>query len=208
MKRALLSFVATLSFAAAAWAIEPPVTTLDNTPSGVYTLDTSHASVTFQISHLGFSNYTGRFNELNGTLNFDAKDPTKSSVEIIINPASVDVNHRELEGKLKKNEDAFNVEKFSTITFKSTKVTKLSDTKGTITGDLTLLGVTKPVTLDVTFNGSGMNPFAKAHTLGFSATGSIKRSEWGLKAWEKAVGDEVKLLIEVEFNQKLEEKKQ
>jgi polyisoprenoid-binding protein YceI len=74
-------------------------------------------------------------------------------------------------------------------------------------GDLTLLGVTKPVTLDVTFNGSGMNPFAKSQTLGFSATGNIKRSQWGMTAWDKAVGDDVKLIIEVEFNQKLEEKK-
>ncbi len=207
MKRALLYFVATLAIATTACAIEPPVTKLDNTPTGVYALDKSHASVTFQISHLGFSNYTGRFNELDGTLNFDAKDPAKSTVEITINPASVDVNHAELEGKLKKNEDAFNVEKFSTITFKSTKVTKTSDTKGSMNGDLTLLGVTKPVTLDVTFNGSGMNPFAKSQTLGFSATGNIKRSQWGMTAWDKAVGDDVKLIIEVEFNQKLEEKK-
>lgn len=168
--------------------------------SGEYALDKSHANVIFKINHIGFSNYIGRFNNFDGKLNFDAKAPEKSSVDMTIDVTSIDTNHQKLETDL-KGEKFFNTAKFPTATFKSTKVTHNGD-KGTIVGDLTMLGVTKPVTLNVLFHGGGMGPFSKAETLGFNATTTLKRSEWGLTALVPMVSDDVQLEIEVEFNSK------
>ncbi|HEX2753257.1 MAG TPA: YceI family protein, partial [Alphaproteobacteria bacterium] len=97
-----------------------------------------------------------------------------------------------------KNEDFFNVEKFPAMTFKSTKVEKTGDNTGRVTGDLTLLGVTKPVTLDVIFNKGGIHPYSKKYVAGFSATGKLNRSEFGMTYGLPGVGDEVNISIEVE----------
>jgi polyisoprenoid-binding protein YceI len=197
----LIASAAIIATSACALAFNAPSTSLTATPSGAYEIDASHTSVLFGISHLGFSNYHGRFNTVSGDLNFDPKDPQKSTVNITIDIASIDTNHAELEGKL-KGADWFDVAKFSTATFTSTKVEKLSDTSGKVTGNLTLHGVTKPLTLDVTFNGAGNNPFSNKHTLGFSAKGSIKRSDFGISQYIPAVGDEVALSIEAEMQKK------
>lgn len=186
---------------ACALAFNAPSTALDGVPSGTYVIDPSHTSVNFGISHLGFSTYQGRFNTIAGNLEFDAKAPEKSSIVVTIDAASIDTNHAELEGKL-KSADWFDTAKFPTATFTSTKVEKLSDSNGKIMGDLTLHGVTKPVTLDVTFNGAGNNPFANVPQLGFSAKGSIKRSEFGIAQYLPAIGDEVSITIESELHLK------
>lgn len=202
MKTRLLAIAATslLAFGAHAFEITPPTTDLSKATSGKYTMDPAHTSITFQVKHLGLSNYTGRFNSVSGDLTFDTKDPTKSALNVKIDPLSVDVNHEKLSKEIATQEDVLNGVKFAEITFVSKSITKTSDTTGKITGDLTLLGVTKPVTLDAVFNGSSFNPFSKKPTLGFSATGSLKRSEFGMKGWDKAVGDDVKLIIETEFS--------
>jgi polyisoprenoid-binding protein YceI len=197
----LIASAAIITTSACALAFNAPSTSLTATPSGAYEIDASHTSVLFGISHLGFSNYHGRFNTVSGDLNFDPKDPQKSKVNITIDIASIDTNHAELEGKL-KGADWFDAAKFPTATFTSTKVEKLSATTGKVTGDLTLHGVTKPLTLDVTFNGAADNPFSKKHTLGFSAKGSIKRSDFGISQHIPAVGDEVALSIEAEMQKK------
>ena len=186
---------------ACALAFNAPSTALDGVPSGAYVIDPGHTSVNFGISHLGFSSYQGRFNTIAGSLNFDAKAPEKSSLTVTIDAASIDTNHTELEGKL-KGADWFDTAKFPTATFPSTKVEKLTDTTGKLTGDLTLHGVTKPVTLDVTFNGAGNNPFANVPQLGFSAKGSIKRSDFGIAQYLPAIGDEVSIMIESELHLK------
>jgi polyisoprenoid-binding protein YceI len=188
-----------LAGTALAQQFTPPSTSLAQTPSGLYTLDKSHANIVFGVSHLGFSQYFGRFNAFDATLQFDAKHPEKSKLEVIVDTTSGDSNNEKMNAKY-DGEKFFHTAKFPTATFTSTRIEKLSDARGKITGDLTLLGVTKPVTLDVTFNGAGMNPFAGKHTLGFSATGRIKRSEFGMKEYLPAVGDEVNLMIEAEFN--------
>lgn len=203
MRRFLLTTatIATLSaaaFAAAEWT--PPSTALDNVPSGVYTLDKSHASITFTIKHLGFSHYTGRFNDFDAKLNFDAKDVTKSTLDVTINTDSTDTNNEHLEQKL-DSADFLNVAKFPTATFKATKIEKTSATEGLITGNFTFLGVTKPLTLKATFNGAGLNGYTNSNVLGFSAVGELKRSDFGLSAYAPAVADEVKFYIEVEFGQ-------
>ena len=201
MLKSFLAASAMFLFSTSVFAMDiaPPTTDLSKATSGKYVMDPTHTSITFQVKHLGLSNYTGRFNTVSGDLTFDAKDPTKSILNVKIDPLSVDVNLEKLSKEIATKEDALSGVKFPEITFVSKSITKTSDTTGKITGDLTLLGVTKPVTLDAVFNGSAFNPFSKKPTLGFSATGSLKRSEFGATVWDKAVGDEVKLIIESEF---------
>ena len=191
-----LTLLATSAFAA---DFAAPSTDLTKIQSGKYQLDKSHASITYTISHLGYSHYTSRFNDFDATLDFDAKDPTKSKLEVKINPASTDSNNAHLKEKL-DSATFFDTVKFPEAKFVSTKIEKTSATEGLITGDLTLHGVTKPVVLKTTFNGGGVNPFAGVDSLGFSAIGKLNRSDFGITEYLPAVGDEVKFYVEVEFN--------
>lgn len=167
--------------------------------TGSYTLDKSHAAIIFQINHLGYSSYVGRFNNFDAKLQLDAADPRRSMVEATIVPTSVDTNNPELQDKL-HGEYYFNVAKFPEIKFSSRGITLVNANSGTITGDLTMLGITKPVVLQVTLNGAGMNPYASVYTVGFTANTVIKRSEWGMKTLVPQVGDEVKVTINAEFH--------
>lgn len=163
-----------------------------------YKFDTVHSQVIFFVSHLGFSMSEGEFLDFDGGFSFDQKNWGNSSVDVTIKTASISLDDKKWDDHM-KNEDFFNVEKYPTMTFKSTKVESKDGKTGTITGDLTLLGVTKPVTLDVTFNKAGAHPFnPKKQLIGFSATGTLKRSEFGMKYALPAVGDEVEIRIEVE----------
>lgn len=165
--------------------------------SVTYTIDTSHTRVVYGISHLGFSMMPGRFHDISGTLVFDPQSPEASQVDIVINPVSVTMDHAVLDKKLVE-ENFFNTRAYPTITFKSAKIVKTGDKTGTVTGDVTLLGVTKPVTLDVTFNKKAFNKYAGAETVGFSATGKIKRSDFGMTYLLPDVGDDVLLNIQLE----------
>jgi polyisoprenoid-binding protein YceI len=200
--RVLFVAAAFLSVTAMALAAHAQELTRDLTqiPGGKYKLDASHANVVFLISHGGFSTYVGRFNTVDGSLKFNVKNPTKSSLSVTIDANSVDTPSDALDEHLRKA-DFFNVEKFPTITFKSTKVQKIDDKTGRVTGDLTLLGVTKPVTLDVTFNGGGMFGPIKAYRIGFSARTAIKRSDFDMAKSLIFLGDDVSLIIEAEFLQ-------
>ncbi len=199
LRSALFTLTVCAPMIALAAAPKTPTTSLADVPSGKYLLDKSHASIIFSISHLGFSQYKGRFNSFDGTLFLQPNAPEQSSVKITVDIRSIDTNNSKLEGKL-VSEQFFDAEKFPTASFTSTKFVKLSDTKGALTGDLSLHGVTRPVVLDVTFNGAGENPFAGTKTLGFAATTTIKRSDFGIKEYLPAVGDTVTLTIDVEFN--------
>ena len=163
-----------------------------------YKFDTVHSQVIFFVSHLGFSMSEGEFLDFDGGFSFDQKNWGNSSVDVTIKTASISLDDKKWDDHM-KNEDFFNVEKYPTMTFKSTKVESKDGKTGTITGDLTLRGVTKPVTLDVTFNKAGAHPFnPKKQLIGFSATGTLKRSEFGMNYALPAVGDEVAIRIEVE----------
>jgi polyisoprenoid-binding protein YceI len=186
---------------ACALAFSPPSTKPDAAPSGTYSMDASHTSVLFSVSHLGFSHYFGRFNTAEGTLEYDAANPENSKIDVKITVASIDTNNEVLEKKL-VSDSWFDAEKFPTATFTSTKVEKLTESTGKVTGDLTLHGVTKPVTLEVTFNGGGVNPFINAPQLGFSARGLIKRSEFGITEYVPMVGDDAALTLETELVKK------
>jgi polyisoprenoid-binding protein YceI len=192
---------AALAADAPAAAPQPALSSTDLTKvaKGSYALDPDHANVIFEISHLGFSEYIGRFDKISGTLDFNNTKPEKSKLKVSIDTASIDTKVAALDTHL-KTADFFDATKYPEIKFKSTKVEKLSDTTGKVTGDLTLHGVTKPVTLDVTFHGAGTHPMTKKSVIGFGARGTIKRSDFGMDKYISMVGDEVTLVIESEFD--------
>lgn len=164
--------------------------------AGLYTLDTRHASLTARIMHLGFSNYTFRFNRLDARFQYDPAKPEASEVTVTVDPASIDTGSTAFNEEL-AGERFLNVAKHPTMTFTSTKITRAGGNKGRMTGDLTFLGVTRPVTLDVTYYGSGVA--MGATKMGFSASGTIKRSDFGFMTMMGPLGDEVQLQIEAEF---------
>lgn len=172
-------------------------------PSGMYALDPAHASVLWRVSHFGLSMYTGRFNTIAAQLDFDGQAPQNSKISVTIAAASVDTGHQALGGKKDFNAEianaAFGAEKNPQITFVSTSVTRTGPASGKLIGDLTLNGVTKPDMLDVTFYGGKANPFNGKQRLGFAARGKIKRADWGVTNWAGAIGEDVELVIEAEF---------
>ena len=164
-----------------------------------YGIDPAHTSIVFRVNHLGFSNVFGRFNEFAGAIDMDG-DWSAGSVAITIQAASVDTAVSDRDDHL-RSPDFFNAAEFPEIKFESTGVTKSGDTNGTVTGNLTLLGVTKPVTLDVTFNKVGPHPnpqMAGVEVAGFSGKTSIQRSEFGMAGMVPAIGDEIEIWLEVE----------
>jgi len=162
-----------------------------------FTFDKVHTQVFFFVNHLGFSNSAGRFLDFDGSFLFDQAKPADGSVDVAIKTDSLEMNDDKWNEHL-KGKDFFNVAEFPTMTFKSTKVEMQSNTTAQMTGDLTMLGVTKPVTLAVTLNKCGAHPMTSAPTCGFSARGNLKRSDWGMKSYVPMVSDEVQLRIEVE----------
>lgn len=162
-----------------------------------YEFDTVHTQIMFSVGHMGYSFSHGKFNKFTGALNLDLEQPEKSSVDVTIDTASIDLDDEKWNTHL-KGADFFNVEKFPSMTFKSTKVEKTGENTGKVTGDLTILGVTKPVTLDVTLNKAAVHPYYKKDAAGFSATGSIKRSDFGMNYGLPGVADDVSIKIEVE----------
>ncbi len=163
-----------------------------------YTLDPNHTQVQFIWNHYGFTNLTGQFGKIEGTLEFDAADPTKSSVSATIAIASVDSNIKKLDERLVSS-DYFDAEKFPTATFKSTKVEKgATPDRLSVTGDLTVHGVTRPVTLDVKVVKVGDHPLRKGPAAGFDATATLKRSDFGITTYLPMAADEVRIHVVVE----------
>lgn len=163
----------------------------------VYQFDKAHTNIIFFISHLGFSNMEGEFKKFDGTLNFDPENIAASSVQVSIQVDGVATDVPALDEHLQKP-DFFNAAQFPSMDFASTAVTVASDNHLTVTGNLTLLGVSKPVTLDVLLNKAGPHPFSKAPAAGFSATTTIKRSDFGMNFMQGMLGDEVSIRIETE----------
>lgn len=196
-----LLVAAAMTFAAPVLAQAKPL----DVPAGEYVVDKTHASLTWQVKHLGLSNYTARFATYDAVINLNPADPTRSTVTVTIDPRSVrtDFPFPEKEDFDKKVAEQFlKAGTHPTITFKSTGLKATGASTGKLTGDLTFLGVTRPVTLDVTLNAATMHPMRKIPVLGFSASGTIKRSEFGSTDLLGPIGDEVKLIIEAEFFKK------
>lgn len=161
-----------------------------------YTLDSTHSYVEYHYNHVGFSNPSGKW-LANGTLQLDDKKFANSSANITIQVESVVTGLPVLDEHL-KGVDFFDVAKYPTATFVSTKIAKINGKKFDLVGNLTLHGVTKPVTLHVVTNDHKVSPITKLDTVGYSATTTIKRSDFGLAAYVPAVSDEVRLDIELE----------
>jgi polyisoprenoid-binding protein YceI len=183
-------------------------------PSGTYKNDPYHSSLTFKILHMGLSNYTARFTRFDATLVLDAAKLDSSSVTVKIDPTSVRTDYsgdfkaghkdspfKSFDEEIARGDKYLNTDKFSTITFKSTKVVQADKTLK-VTGDLTFLGVTKPVTLVGSVVGSvEKHPYLGKGVVGFSATGTVKRSDWGMSGTQAFLGDDVTIIFEGEFDQ-------
>ena len=191
-----LALVAMLAIPA--MAQEGPTKDASKVESGSYMVEPNHTRVTFGVSHMGFTTYYGEFVKSSGSLTLDPKKPDSSTFDIMVAADSVMVPNEKLLGEL-KSDQWLDTGKYSDITFKSTKVTKTGPETAKVTGDFTLHGVTKPLTLDVKFNLAGANPLSKAYTVGFDADGKIKRSDYGVKTYVPVIGDEVDIKISAAF---------
>ena len=171
---------------------------LSAVPSGTYALDDAHGYITFTYTHLGFSNPRVGFNDFTTTLSLDNAAPENSTVDVTIDAASIDsrvpVFNEHLVG-----EDWFNTAEYPEITFRSTSIESTGDKSFDVNGELTIMGTTKPVTLNATINKAAEHPLRNVPAIGVSATTDILRSEWGLGGYVPAVSDEVRISIEVEL---------
>jgi len=183
--------MSTVVAAAVACAVALPGQAADS-----YTVDSGHTYPSFEIGHLGFSTQRGRFNKSSGKITLDRAAKT-GSVEITIDVASIDTGNAKLQDHL-KSEDFFAAAQFPTITFKSTALKFDGDKLTAADGDLTIHGVTKPVSLAVSAFKCGAHPFTKKELCGADASVTIKRSDFGIKYALPAVADDVKLLLNVE----------
>ena len=162
-----------------------------------YKLDPSHTMVLFSWNHFGYSNPTADFGLGEGTLVFDEQHPANSSVEVTLPLDRLDTHVPALDEHLKKP-DFLNADQYPVVTFKSTGVQPLGGNKFKVTGNLTVHGVTRPVVLDATLNKVGPHPMTKAPSIGFDATASIKRSDFGVGAYVPNVSDELSIRITTE----------
>lgn len=170
-------------------------------PAGHYILDKSHGSLIARVSHMGFSHYTLRFNRMDAAFDYEPKTPAASRIAVSVEAASIDTGNAEFSRQL-AGEGWFDAGRRPTIAFVSREVDLGDGRRGKVTGDLTLRGVTRPVVLDVTFNGVGSGLIPGTLRTGFSATAVVKRSEYGMTQYAAWVGDEVTLQIEAEFTRK------
>lgn len=187
-----------------------PAKVVSDAPAGQYRIDLSHTSVNFRVSHLGFSNYTARFTNIDGTLDIDPANPAAARLDVTIDPASIQTNYPlddiDFDKKL-AGPEWLDAAKFPKITYRSTKVEPTGPNTAKVTGDLTLHGVTKPVVLDVTFNGGYASfPYDPGGSrIGFSAKGVLMRSEFGLgfgvpePGSNIGVSDAVEIIVETEM---------
>lgn len=192
-------------------AAETPVSV--QAPAGVYKNDPNHTSLTWTLNHLGYSNYTARLMGVDATLTLDPVNPANSRIDATIDPLSVATNYpgdykathgdspyASFDEAIGKGEGFLNGAKFPTITFKSTAVEQTGPKTAKVTGDLTFLGVTKPVVLEAAYVGdAAQHPMTKAGVIGFSAVGKFNRSDFGMA--KGPLGDEVTIRFDGEFNQ-------
>lgn len=168
-----------------------------------YALDGSHTTVMFELAHLGYAPTIGVFGKVEGGFTYDMDTQDLSNVKVTIDAGSVNTFHAARD-KHVNNKDLLDTSKHPEITFVATSSKASSDTKGTVTGDLTILGQTHPITLDVTLNKAANYPFGhKRFVLGLSLEGSLKRSQYGMNYGVAGgiIGDEVSIRIETEAMQ-------
>lgn len=193
-------FVALASGCAAlAPALAPNVNTNPTAlKPGNYVLDPDHAALMFKIGHLGFSKFVGRFERFDVSLEFDREHPEKSRVEAVIDMTSLDVANDDFANVL-MGPAWFDANQFPETLFRSTAIEITGENIGVMTGELTMHGVTRPITMDVTFNGGGFDRLRGAYVVGMSAHAKIDRRNFGVDKFRGLVSDMVELEIEAEF---------
>jgi polyisoprenoid-binding protein YceI len=182
---------------APAAAVNPDLAAL----TGEYTLDPAHSTIGFVARHAMVTNVKGGFKDFTGTLHLDGSDPSKSTASIDVTMDSVETGSADRDKHLKSS-DFFTIDEHPTMTFRSTRAEALGGDDYRITGDLTILGTTKPLTIDLEFNGAAKDPFGNER-VGFEGKAEILRSEWGL-TWNAAletggvlVSDKIKLVFDI-----------
>lgn len=191
-----------LALAAAAPALAqsdtgPGTADVSKVAAGTYAVDANHTQVLFTVKHMGFSLYTGEFTQPTGSLTIDPKTPTRATVDVSFPIDKAVTTAAHLNEHLTKP-DFFDAAQFPTARFVSTKVT-VTGTKAMIAGTLTMHGVSKPIVLSARFIGSGANPMSKKATIGFQATTTVKRSDFGMGQMTAMISDEVPLTINAAF---------
>lgn len=179
-----------------------PVGPANTDPSAVtpgrYTAEPVHTRVQFSVPHLGITDWYGDLTGATGSLVLDPRNPSASKVEITLPVASISTINAKLDDEL-RGAQWFDAASYPTIRFVSTRIVRTGPRAATLTGDLTFHGVTKPVTLLAVFNAAGMDPIAKQYTVGFNATTTIHRSDFGVKTYVPLVGDSVNIRISAAF---------
>ncbi|MCO5204839.1 MAG: YceI family protein [Anaerolineae bacterium] len=166
-------------------------------------IDFSHSQIQFSVRHMMISKVRGTFEQFSGSINYDEVNPTNTTVDIAVDITSINTRDEQRDAHL-RSADFFDAENFPMMTFKSTRVEQVNKHNGRLYGDLTIRGVTKPVVLEVTYEGQAQSPWGTT-SAGFSATGKINRKEWNMQ-WNAAletggvlVGDDVTISIELEL---------
>jgi polyisoprenoid-binding protein YceI len=197
-------FAAAFALLLAAPAVAQPPAPANTDPAavrpGAYVVEPSHTRITFAVSHLGFTTWYGDFTRAAGTLTIDPARPAADKVEVTVQTASVATTNAKLDGEL-RDPTWLDAARFPIITFRATRVTPTGAGQADVTGDFTLHGVTRPLTLHAVFNGAGVNPLSKAYTVGFQGTAVIHRSDFGVTKYVPLVGDEVRITISAAFEQ-------
>ena len=153
-------------------------------PTGTYTIDPTHSRIGFVARHAMVTKVRGSFNEFAGTGTFDADNPANSHLQLTIQAASIDTRNADRDGHLRSN-DFFDMEAYPEITFVSTAVEQAGDDEFKVTGDLTIKGVTKPVTIEFEYTGTAVDPFGN-HRIGFEGKTTVNRKDWGI-TWNAAL---------------------
>jgi polyisoprenoid-binding protein YceI len=200
MKHRLAATLAAMLAAAplSALAQTAPTTNPAAVDAGTFSVEPSHTRILFAVNHMGFTTWYGNFTGASGTLTLNPKDVAKTSFDISVPANSVSTTNTKLDGELNSPE-WFDTAKYPTIEFKSEKVVRTGPKTAKVTGELTFHGVTKPETLNVTFNAAGINPLTKAYTVGFNATGTIDRTDFNQKTYAPLIGTQVTLTISAAF---------
>lgn len=162
-----------------------------------YDFDKVHTQILFFVDHLGFSKSQGEFHDYSGRFIFDPDDWRDAEVDIRIRTASLDMDDQRWDERL-RGKDFFAVDQYPEMRFRSLKVERLGERDGRIQGELSLLGVTRPLSIDFHFNKAAVHPLSRQFVAGFSARASLKRSDFGMKYGLGIIGDEVEIRLEVE----------
>ena len=160
------------------------VTTLPTNLTGSYTIDPAHSRMGFIARHAMVTRVRGSFNEFTGTGFFNAEDPAESWAKLTIKAASIDTRNADRDAHLRSN-DFFDMEKYPEITFTSTRIEQVDAENFRVTGDLTIKGVTRPVTIDVVYTGAAVDPFGNQR-IGFEGSTTVNRKDWGVN-WNAAL---------------------